>query len=307
MRESERCVVPTKRGNRDRRDPAEGRRRRVEEPQEGTRLETQNSTSVSTRLQRIAQLAKDKPQTALTNLAHHIDIEWLREACRRTRKDGAAGVDGVTWSEYERHLERNLQMLLDRAKSGSYRAPPVRRAHIPKGTGNVTRPLGIPTLEDKILQRAVLMVLEAVYEQDFASCSYGFRPGRSAHDALADLRSALMSRNGGWLLEVDIAKYFDTLDHAHLRRILEQRVRDGVLLRLIGKWLNAGVFERGSLSYPESGTPQGGRSPRSSSLLGERVLARSAGQVDRRARPAAASGPRALGALRRRLRPALRQ
>lgn len=269
--------------------------------------ETQNSTSVSTRLQRIAQLAKDKPQTALTNLAHHIDIEWLREACRRTRKDGAAGVDGVTWSEYERHLERNLQMLLDRAKSGSYRAPPVRRAHIPKGTGNVTRPLGIPTLEDKILQRAVLMVLEAVYEQDFASCSYGFRPGRSAHDALADLRSALMSRNGGWLLEVDIAKYFDTLDHAHLRRILEQRVRDGVLLRLIGKWLNAGVFERGSLSYPESGTPQGGRSPRSSSLLGERVLARSAGQVDRRARPAAASGPRALGALRRRLRPALRQ
>lgn len=269
--------------------------------------ETQNSTSISTRLRRTAQLAKDKPQTALTNLAHHIDIEWLREACRLTRKDGATGVDGLTWSEYERHLERNLQLLLDRAKSGTYRAPPVRRAHIPKGTGNQTRPLGIPTLEDKILQRAVLMVLEAVYEQDFASCSYGFRPGRSAHAALADLRSALMSRNGGWLLEADIAKYFDTLDHAHLRRILEQRVRDGVLLRLIGKWLNAGVFEGGRVSYPDSGTPQGGRSPRSPSLLGERVLARSAGQVDRRARPAAASRPRAFGAIRRRLRPALRQ
>jgi group II intron reverse transcriptase/maturase len=198
------------------------------------------------------------PGEALTNLSHHIDVEWLREACRRTRKDGAAGVDGQTWREYEANLETNLRSLLDRAKSGSYRAPPVRRVHIPKGRGSETRPIGIPTLEDRILQRAVLMVLEAVYEQDFLPCSFGFRPGRSAHDALADLRSVLMTRKVGWLLEVDIRSFFDTLDHAHLRRILEQRVRDGVLLRLIGKWLKAGVLERGSVSYPEAGTPQGG-------------------------------------------------
>ena len=220
--------------------------------------ETQSSQTVSTKLLRIAQVAREKPQVALTNLAHHIDIEWLREASRRTRHDGAVGVDGVTWREYEQALESNLRVLLDRAKSGTYRAPPVRRVHIPKGDGKETRPIGIPTLEDKILQRAVSMVLEAVYEQDFMPCSYGFRPGRSAHAALADLRSALMTRNGGWLLEVDIRRFFDTLDHAHLRRILSQRVRDGVLLRLIGKWLNAGVLESGSVSYPEAGTPQGG-------------------------------------------------
>ena len=198
------------------------------------------------------------PQEALTSLSHHIDIEWLREACRRTRKDGAPGVDGQTWRKYEANLEVNLRSLLDRARSGRYRAPPVRRVRIPKGTGNETRPIGIPTLEDKLLQRAVVMVLEAVYEQDFRSCSYGFRPGRSAHDALADLRSVLMTRNGGWLLEKDIRRFFDTLDHAHLRRILEQRVHDGLLLRLIGKWLNAGVLEAGSVSHPEAGTPQGG-------------------------------------------------
>jgi RNA-directed DNA polymerase len=220
--------------------------------------ETQSSQTVSTKLRRIAELARQKPGVALTNLAHHIDVEWLHEAFRRTRKDGAPGVDGRTWQAYAAELDANLASLLSRAKSGAYRAPPVRRVHIPKGTGTETRPIGIPTLEDKVLQRAVVMVLEAVYEQDFLPYSFGFRPGRSAHDALADLRSVLMARNGGWLLEVDIRRFFDTLDHAHLRRILEQRVRDGVLLRLIGKWLNAGVLEGGSVSYPEAGTPQGG-------------------------------------------------
>lgn len=220
--------------------------------------ETPSSIAVSTKLRRIAELAQRMPGVALTNLAHHIDIEWLHEAFRRTRKDGAPGVDGRTWQAYAAELDVNLASLLSRAKTGSYRAPPVRRVHIPKGAGNETRPIGIPTLEDKVLQRAVVMVLEAVYEQDFLSCSFGFRPGRSAHDALADLRSVLMTRNGGWLLEVDIRRFFDTLDHAHLRRMLQQRVRDGVLLRLIGKWLNAGVLEAGSLSYPATGTPQGG-------------------------------------------------
>jgi RNA-directed DNA polymerase len=219
---------------------------------------TSSSITVSTKLERIAKLAKEMPDKALTTLAHVIDLEWLREAYRRTRKDGATGVDGQTAAEYAQHLGDNLQGLLDRVKSGTYRAPPVRRVHIPKGDGRSTRPLGIPTFEDKVLQRAVAMVLEPVYETDFLPCSYGFRPGRSAHDALEMLRNGLMHMGGGWVLEVDIKKFFDTLNHEWLREILSQRVRDGVLLRLIGKWLNAGVMEAGTLAYPDAGTPQGG-------------------------------------------------
>ena len=218
----------------------------------------QSSETVSTRLERIADLANRKPDTALTSLAHHIDIEWLREAWRRTRKDGAPGIDGVTAREYEQDLESNLQGLLNRAKSGRYRAPAVRRVHIPKGKGSETRPLGIPTLEDKVLQRAVAMVLGTVYEQDFLPCSYGFRPGRSAHQALDAIWQGVMGFGRAWVLEVDIRRFFDALDHKHLQAILRQRVRDGVLLRLIGKWLKAGVLESGSISYPDSGTPQGG-------------------------------------------------
>lgn len=231
---------------------------RVTEPSGGKMGETLSSQTVSTKLERIAKLAKDAPGMAFTTLAHHIDLEWLREAYRRTRKDGAAGVDGQTAEEYAEKLDENLQSLLDRAMSGAYRAPPVRRVHIPKGDGKQTRPLGIPTFEDKVLQRAVAMVLEAVYEQDFMECSYGFRPGRSAHQALERLGEQLTRWAGGWVLEVDIRKFFDTLNHEHLREILRHRVRDGVLLRLIGKWLNAGVLEAGEVSYPEEGTPQGG-------------------------------------------------
>jgi group II intron reverse transcriptase/maturase len=188
-----------------------------------------------------------------------MDLEWLHEAYRRTRKDGAVGIDGQTSADYERDLAGNLRSLLDRAKSGRYFAPPVRRVHIPKaGSSTETRPIGIPTLEDKVLQRAVAMLLEPIYEQDFHEGSYGFRPGRSAHNALESLWKGLMNMGGGWVLEVDIRKFFDTLDHAHLREFLRHRVRDGVLLRLIGKWLNAGVMEDGSVSYPESGSPQGG-------------------------------------------------
>jgi group II intron reverse transcriptase/maturase len=198
------------------------------------------------------------PQQALTTLSHHIDVEWLREAFRRTRKDGAVGVDGRSWSDYERGLDENLASLLERFRSGRYFAPPVRRAHIPKGDGKELRPIGIPTLEDKVLQRAVAMLLSAVYEQDFLDCSYGFRPKRSAHQALERLRMEVMDMWGGWIIEVDIRRFFDTLDHSHLRTILEQRVRDGVILRQIGKWLNAGVLEGRSLSYPDQGTPQGG-------------------------------------------------
>jgi group II intron reverse transcriptase/maturase len=213
---------------------------------------------VLTKQQRIAELAKQAPPMGFTSLAHHIDLRWLHEAFLRTRRDGAVGVDGQTAADYMANLPENLQSLLERAKSGTYQAPPVRRVHIPKGTGPETRPIGIPTFEDKILQRAVVMVLEAVYEQDFRNCSYGFRPGRSAHQALAALWQQTMGMRGGWVVEVDIRKFFDTLDHAHLRDLLRQRIRDGVLLRLIGKWLNAGVLEDGNLTFPDKGSPQGG-------------------------------------------------
>ena len=192
------------------------------------------------------------------SLAYHIDLDFLHEAFRRTRKDGATGVDGRTAEEYGEKLEENLQSLLDRFKSGRYKAPPVRRTYIPKGDGKEQRPIGIPTIEDKVLQRAVTMVLEAVYEQDFLTCSHGYRPGRSAHTALADLRQELMAMGGGWVLEVDIKSFFDSLDHRQLRRILDQRVRDGVLRRTIDKWLAAGVMEGTEWSQPEAGTPQGG-------------------------------------------------
>lgn len=216
-----------------------------------------DSETVSTRTERIAKLAKQMPGAAIKTLAHHMDVTWLREAYRRTRKGGAKGVEGLSAEEYAKDLEGNLQVLLERAKSGSYRAPPVRRVHIPKSDGQ-TRQLGIPTFEDKVLQRAVTMLLEAVYEQDFLDCSYGSRRGRSAHQALSKLRDTMMEMGGGWALEVDIRKYFDTIDHGQLRTVLRQRIGDGVVLRLIGKWLNAGAMERGQLSYPESGTPQGG-------------------------------------------------
>jgi len=195
---------------------------------------------------------------AIRSLAHHIDDSWMQEAYRLTRKNGAAGVDGQTATEYAMKLEDNLQSLLDRMKSGTYRAPPVRRVHIPKGDGREVRPLGIPTFEDKVLQRAVVMALEAVYEQDFLPCSYGFRVGRSAHQMLADLWQTMREMKGGWVIEIDIRKYFETIPHQTLVEILRRRVMDGVLLRLVGKWLNAGVLEDGSLSKPDSGTPQGG-------------------------------------------------
>lgn len=227
-------------------------------PLGGNMAGAQEPGNVFTKQQRIAALARQSPQMGFTSLNHYLDLAWLLEAYHRTRKDGAPGVDGTTRDEYELNLLDNLKSLLERAKSGTYFAPPVRRVHIPKGTGDETRPIGIPTLEDKVLQRAVVMVLESIYEQDFLGCSYGFRPGRSAHAAVQALRQQAMDLGGCWLLEVDVRKFFDTLDHAHLRQLLRQRLQDGVLLRLIDKWLKAGVLEDGNLTYPEEGSPQGG-------------------------------------------------
>jgi len=216
------------------------------------------SETISTRQQTIATRAQQAPELSFTSLNHYIDLTWLHEAYRRTRKDGAPGIDGQTAAAYAEHLEDNLRDLLDRAKSGRYRAPAVKRAYLPKGDGRSTRPIGVPTFEDKLLQRAVVMVLEPIYEQDFLDCSYGFRPGRSAHQALEAWRNQLMQVGGGWVIELDVQRFFDTLDKAQLRSFLRRRVRDGVLVRLIGKWLNAGVLEDGAVWYPEAGTPQGG-------------------------------------------------
>ena len=260
-RDDRRGVGPTRSteeaGTAGRSDPVEERGRRSEEPLGGKTRETSSSTVVSTKLARIATLARQLRGKALTNLAHHIDIEFLKEAYRRTRKSGALGIDGQSAANYAANLDANLQGLLDRAKSGRYFAPPVKRAWIPKANGE-RRGIGIPTFEDKVLQRTVAMVLEAVYEQDFLPCSHGFRPNRSAHTALAALHEGVMEMWGGWLIEVDIRRFFDTLDHAKLRQIVEQRIQDGVILRLIGKWLHAGVMEDDRVSYPERGTPQGG-------------------------------------------------
>lgn len=186
--------------------------------------ETQGFVNVFTKLRRIAILARENPQLAFTSLNHCLDLELLREAFHKTRKNGAPGVDGQTWHDYEANLEVNLQALLERAKSGSYQAPPVRRVYIPKG-GSPTekRPIGIPTIEDKVLQRAVLMILEVIYERDFYNCSFGFRRGRSAHEALDTFWRQAMGSSSQWVLEVDIRKCFDTLDHGHLRELLRLR------------------------------------------------------------------------------------
>ncbi len=225
---------------------------------EGKMTETKGSESISTRLQRVAELARRRPALVLTTLAHHIDLPVLRRAYKETPKDKASGVDGQTAAEYAADLESNLASLLERFKSGTYYAPPVRRTHIPKGKGDKTRPIGILTFEDKILQRAVTMVLNAVYEEDFRDCSYGFRPGRSTHQLLEAFWQELMEMGGGWVLELDIQSYFDSIDHRLLRSFLDTRVRDGVVRRTIDKWLKAGYMEDGQVHHPPEGTPQGG-------------------------------------------------
>lgn len=202
-------------------------------------------------------LAKANPAMGFTSLNHYVDYEWVKYAYECTRKDGAVGVDGQTAEDYAANLEQNLLSLIDRLKSGRYNAPPVRRHYIPKTDGG-QRGLGIPCFEDKIAQRAIVMLLEPIYEHEFLDCSFGFRPARNAHQALQAVRSGIMERGGRWVLDVDIRKYFDSIPGAKLREFLARRVADGVVRRLIDKWLKAGVLEDGRLFYPEAGTPQGG-------------------------------------------------
>jgi RNA-directed DNA polymerase len=219
--------------------------------------DTSRSLTISTKLQQIAQQAKQYPTRVFTTLAHLIDVEFLGEAFARTRKDAAPGIDGVTAEQYAENLTANLTNLHERLRSGSYTAPPVKRKWLDKDDGK-KRPIGIPTFEDKVLQRAVVMLLGAIYEQDFYRSSHGFREGHSAHQALHEVREQCLNMNVGWIVDADVTACFDSLDHSFIREIIKQRVNDGAILRLIGKWLNAGVMEGEALSYPEAGSPQGG-------------------------------------------------
>lgn len=210
---------------------------------------------MSTELERISKLAKQEHGLQFTSLAHLLTVEMLGEAYQRLRKDSSPGVDGLTAQEYEQDLVRNLLDLHRRLREGRYRAQPVRRVYIEQE--GKRRPLGIPALEDKIVQRAVVSILEAIYEQDFLPCSFGYRPGRSAHDALNEVFRAIVVGKVNYVLEVDIKGYFQNIVHEHLMAVLQQRIKDSSLLRLIGKWLHAGVLEEGRLLPVSKGTSQG--------------------------------------------------
>ena len=209
-------------------------------------------------MERIRQAACRDKQLRFTTLWHHVyDIEHLRGAYFSLKRNAAPGVDGETWRHYGEQLEKNLKELSDRLKRGAYRAKPVKRAYIPKPDGR-QRPLGVTTLEDKIVQRATVEVLNAIYETDFLGFSYGFRPGRSPHDALNALSAGIMMKKVSWVLDADIRGYFDAISHEWLVKFIEHRIADRRVIRHIKKWLNAGVLEDGSRTYSEEGVPQGG-------------------------------------------------
>ncbi|WP_394834418.1 group II intron reverse transcriptase/maturase [Pendulispora rubella] len=217
---------------------------------------TQDRAGALTSLERIGQRAKEKKGERFTNLLSHIKVPLLEEAYNRLKKNVAPGVDGITWQKYGEKLDVRLHDLQDRIHRGSYHPQPVRRVHIPKGDGR-TRPLGIPSLEDKIVQQAARMILEPIYEQEFLGFSYGFRPGRSQHRAL-DALAAAIYRKVGWVLDADIRAFYDTIDHGWMQKFLEHKIADRRMVRLVMKWLHAGVMEGGELRVVEEGAPQGG-------------------------------------------------
>jgi RNA-directed DNA polymerase len=224
---------------------------------DSTTGDTLRSPTVTPKLQRIAAQAARDPDRVFTTLAHLIDEDFLREAYRHTSKSSAPGIDGVTAQSYAEHLDENLHDLHERLRSGGYQAAPVERVWIEKDDGG-QRPIGKPAFEDKIVQRAVAMLLEAIYEQDFYDGSYGFRQGRSPHEALHELRQRCLTEGIGWIVDADVSGYCDSIDRTRLREVLRKRVNDGRILRLIGKWLRAGVMEEGALTHPETGVVQGG-------------------------------------------------
>ena len=212
---------------------------------------------ISTQLQQIARQAINDPSQVFTSLAHHMDIDFLREAYRRLRKDGAPGLSGRTAKDYKKGLEANLADLHQRLKEQRYKAPLIKRVWIEKEDGK-KRPIGLSEFEEMIVQKAVSMLLGAVFEQDFHPFSHGFRERHSAHDAIKAIREHIRTQNMGWIIDADISGFFDNIDHRQLRGFIKKRVNDGGLLRLIGQWLNAGVIEGDVIRYNDKGTPQGG-------------------------------------------------
>jgi group II intron reverse transcriptase/maturase len=260
---SDNSVVPAKSPNKAEGPAAEateGRELAKGNSPERNALRTQSRDSTPSALERVRQAARKDRKQRFTALLHHIyDVERLRTAYLSMKKDAAAGVDGETWEHYGETLEANLQDLSQRLKRGAYRARPVRRVYIPKvGKPGELRPLGVPALEDKIVQRATVEVLNAIYEQDFLGFSYGFRPGRSPHQALDALAVGIGTRKVNWVLDADIRKFYDTLDHGWLVKFIEHRVADRRVVRLTQKWLNAGALEEGKRVQSEMGTVQGG-------------------------------------------------
>lgn len=256
--ESRALVVPKKSANSEvtPEESVEGRGAANGKLAERNMHRAQDRQSVITHLQRVGERAKEKKQEQFVNLLSYIKVPLLREAYYRLKKNAAAGVDGETWAQYGEQLDARLTELQDRVHRGSYHPQPVRRVHIPKADGR-TRPLGIPSLEDKVVQQAVRMLLEPIYESDFVGFSYGFRPNRSQHQALDALYVALGGK-ANWVLDADIRSFFDTIDHGWLRTFIEHRIGDKRLVRLLLKWLKAGVMEEGKLHAVEAGTPQGG-------------------------------------------------
>lgn len=258
-RESDSSVVPTKPPNKAGSTAAEvveGRGLAKGNADQQNAHRTQSRTSASSALDRVRQAAKKDRKVKFTALLHHVTPEKLEEAFFELKKDAAAGIDGVTWPQYEAELAKNVRELHDRLHRGAYRAKPSRRVFIPKADGSM-RPIGIAALEDKLVQRAVVGVLNAIYEETFLGFSYGFRPGRSQHDALDALATAIRRKKVSWVLDADIRGFFDTIDHEWLVKFLEHRIADKRILRLIQKWLNAGVMEEGRWAESEEGTPQG--------------------------------------------------
>ena len=260
MKKSDEAVVPMKAANKGAQTPAEspeGRASTKGNSRDQSTYRTQGRGSVSQAVKRIRQAATRKPQEKLTALLHHITTDALRCAFYGLKQTATAGVDGLVWKEYEDGLEERLLDLHGRVHSGAYRALPSRRVAIPKPDGG-TRPLGIAALEDKIVQKAVVdVILTPIYEPEFLGFSYGFRPGRGAHDALDALAFGIERRKVNWLVDADIRAFFDRLSRDHLLRFLEHRIGDRRVLRLITKWLNAGVMENGEWKDDLQGTPQG--------------------------------------------------
>src|SRR5882762_7470146 len=211
---------------------------------------------MSTKLDRITELAKEEPKRQFFSIAHLITPEALYAAFRSLRKEASAGVDGVTHEEYQQDAERKVQTLHQRLREGKYQAEPLRRVYIPKENGK-QRPISIPALEDKLVQKVTVEILSAIYEQDFLDCSYGFRPGRGAHHALDEVGRVICTRPTGWILELDITLYFDTIVREQLIEMIEKRISDDSVLRLIRKWIQVGVIEEGRLLMSETGTGQG--------------------------------------------------